>query len=62
MKKICLTTVITVCWMIIFSGIQGQTSRLDSIIFSKNLNFSEGMVPTYYSVGCEDRAKEMQSL
>jgi Zn-dependent peptidase ImmA (M78 family) len=42
--------------------VQGQSNQLDSTIYSKNLNVSYGMVPTYYSAGCENRAKEMQSL
>ena len=42
--------------------VQGQSNRLDSTIYSKNLNVLYGMVPTYYSAGCENRAKEMQSL
>lgn len=53
---------IAVFWIIYSNGIQGQTSRLDSVIYSKNLNVLEGMVPTYYSARCENRAKEMQSL
>lgn len=42
--------------------VQGQSNRLDSTIYSKNLNVLYGMVPTYYSAVCENRAKEMQSL
>lgn len=53
---------IAVFWIIFSNGIQGQTSQLDSVIYSKNLNVLKGMVPTYYSAVCENRAKETQSL
>ena len=42
--------------------VQGQSNQLDSTIYSKNLNVLDGMFPTYYSAGCENRAKELQTL
>jgi hypothetical protein len=35
---------------------------MDSLIYSKNLEVLNGIIPTYYSSQCEKRAKEAQSL
>ena len=38
----------------------GQSSKMDSIIYEKDLAVLEGKIPTYYSPQCEKRAKESQ--
>lgn len=40
----------------------GQLTKMDSIIYGKNLNIIEGTIPTYFTASCSERAKEMHSL
>jgi len=42
-------------------NILGQPGRFDSIMYRKNLRFLPAVVPTYYSINCENRARAMQS-
>lgn len=44
------------------SGVFGQSNPLDSLIYGKNLKVLNGAIPAYYSLQCEKRAKEVQSL
>lgn len=43
-------------------NITGQTSKIDSLIYGKNLCFNDGDIPLYYSSQCEKRALEKQSF
>lgn len=44
------------------SDVLGQSNRMDSLIYGKNLEVLNGIIPTYYASQCEKRAKEAQSL
>jgi hypothetical protein len=40
----------------------GQLTKMDSIIYGKNLNVIEGTIPTYFTTSCSDRAKKLHSV
>jgi hypothetical protein len=42
--------------------VSGQSNRMDSLIYGKNLEISNGTIPTYYSISCKKRANESQLL
>jgi hypothetical protein len=45
-----------------FQDLKSQANQLDSLIYGKNLKFIGGTIPTYYSLPCETRAIDIQSL
>jgi len=62
--KIILRTLLMSVIILIFntSVIKGQTTPLDSVIHSKNLEFLSGTIPLHYSARCENRSKEVHSF
>jgi hypothetical protein len=40
----------------------GQLTKMDSIIYGKNLNLIQGTIPTYFSTSSSDRAKILSSV
>ena len=42
--------------------VTGQSNRMDSLIYGKNLTVINGTIPTYYSMSCKERANESHLL
>jgi hypothetical protein len=62
--KICIRVYLLLFALLIHHSpvLNGQTSKLDSIISSKQLQLLNGSVPTYYASHCKTRATESQAL
>jgi hypothetical protein len=61
-KLLQIFTLFVIILFISFQNLVGQTSKLDSLIYGKNLSFVDGIIPAYYSSSCEKRAIETQTL
>jgi hypothetical protein len=62
--KICIRVYLLLFALLIHLSpvLNGQTTKLDSIISSKQLQLLNGSVPTYYASQCKSRATESQAL
>ena len=57
-----ILTPILIILIFSFQDLKGQANELDSLIYGKNLKYIDGAIPTYYSLPCEKRAIEIQTL
>ncbi len=58
-RAISAFSVILICCT---SRVSGQTNKMDSLIYGKNLEVINGTIPTYYSKACKKRANESHLL